>query len=1065
MGRPSKGATGTRKNRHKESIIEIKELLRHPGPLPTQGDLINVLTKQEQKVIAPVGNRDLRLEAKCFNNYTTGAVVFTSYSATEIYPKILDFGEIDVGSVSDMKKLIIKNTGTKQATYSIDAGKDQFELIIQPSKGTIFPGQQQEISIEVFGTIQGVFRREFWVKTDPLQRIRVQGRFIEPMLNVEYPFAESNSVLLSYPVTFVGTKRCRNVIFRNRSSFSSVFCVLRKIPGIEGERVPYEDGRQNDDNCRQFNVFPLEGKLNSDEQCLLEITYEPHDPLNGRTFHITPVFIEFVKCMPGFETKSESYIQEDSTPSEVISVTTLDEDNQVEREIDICRPYVAMYLYGEIELPKVTLNPDKIHLQKLIINEIHVQQFTILNNSETLPLILRYKKLPSIEIVPKEILLPPSELTFSTLKIRPSKMGEESVSVTFDLLYQTDRGLTKVSEVYLKLSYNGEYSERDKLAKKRKKYFLSGITPDITNEVGYLVDDVKFNSKIQKPVQAVVDKSSLVFNKNDGDLVAFPNDRIKSLRPWRDQYPCKTIFAKLPRIVTTYDKSYDLTAYQKFLKDKSRLVYNSFIRQKKRIPPSTTTEDWTDYDTTNSKLLLLENREYLEQIPSSLMHPHKKALFVPLTPYEIRNIIVTPKFIQLGLLGANTKCSCCFSLENKNIFPIHVAVNALFPTIEFVEKEFILSSTTKRDVTFIYHTTGGGKKHNTLFIILNFFYTFNVTVLATIAANTVKCITKTITIAKSGKNNFLELVNPINSDVKFEIVADFLHFVPFPARGVIPANRHMTCAISYNPEVGYTPMKEITVVSESGSKELLEIVFEKTKSKIELSTDKVVFGDIPLNTNVSNEITIRNRGEDLISATFSIEKSELYPEITISPKSSLIFQNGFIVVTVTGQFKKILSFNVTINMDIQDQLNKKITLTGNVVLPEIAFDLNFIKLPKIPSNAVLRTPFKMENTTAVENYVTFCLEDYPEFALLTRTEEKIDKYCLHNLPDNNKMRPDSTLSYRRASYFVSESYFWTVRMLAPRIPVLNIFSAYTAILLPVHPRAETETTPRRICLK
>lgn len=55
-----------------------------------------------------------------------------------------------------------------------------------------------------------------------------------------------------------------------------------------------------------------------------------------------------------------------------------------------------------------------------------------------------------------------------------------------------------------------------------------GITPKITNEVGFLTDDVRFNDDVPKPRQAIAEKE---ITKKENALIAFPNDMARTLRP------------------------------------------------------------------------------------------------------------------------------------------------------------------------------------------------------------------------------------------------------------------------------------------------------------------------------------------------------------------------------------------------------------------------------------------------------------------------------------------------------------------------------------------------------
>ncbi|XP_030746675.1 uncharacterized protein LOC115875385 isoform X2 [Sitophilus oryzae] len=920
---------------------------------------------------------------------------FTLYPKVEISPKILNLGEIDVGSVSAMKKVFIKNVGTKQSKFMVDLGKDELELIVQPTKGIVSPGETKEITVEVFRDVPGEFCQEFWIKTDPLQSIKVLGKFIEPMLTVVYPFSGNDLAILVYPSTFLGTTRHRNLIIRNHSSFPAVFCISKKINGTTFEKVPFDTNRESEENYKHFEIYPLEAKLSSDERCLIEIKYSPKMSSGPASYHMGMVFIDFIKCQTISEHKTEISFAEDKEGEDNmsdISILSMDEKDVPELEINTkVNRSISMYLYGETEVPNVILIPHKIYLERLTIKNTYTQPVQVTNDSEKMSLIFRYKKSACIEFEPEELLLPPKEPQHLTLKVRPTKLGHETSQVKFDLLYRESSGLKHVGQVSMNVSYYAENSPNDKFSRKRKEYFLSGITPEITNEVGYLTDDVRFNTKIDKPVQAIVDKRYLESEKDNDALIALPNDRQRTLRPWRNKIPCKTIFTKLPRLITTFDKDYDLHPNRKILKDTTQSYYNSYIHAMclKRSHGKTLDEECSDYDTSNPNLALMEGTKFKGLKPFDIYDGHKKALFVPLTPYEIYNIVVTPTFIQLGLLGANTTCSDHFMLENRNRFPIHVSVSALYPSIEIIEKEFVLKPASTETVNFMYHTPSGGKHHNRLSINLNFFYCFDVTVLAKIAANTVRCLTKEISIIPADKVAFLELRNPINNDVKFEIDTDFYHLETFPSKGVIPAKRNLACAITLNPEMGFVAMKEIVLISESGAKEFIEVHFEKKKVEIGLSADKIVFDDIPLNTKVTKFLAVQNNSEQLVSASFSLENSDMYPEIVIEPTTAVIWQKSFIVLTIKATFTEMVKFNATLSVVFQDDVSRKVSITGNVAFPEIHFSTSFIKLSKIPSGALLRSPFRIQNKSQVENYVTFFLQDYPEFTVKMKHGKEI----------------------------------------------------------------------------
>lgn len=67
------------------------------------------------------------------------------------------------------------------------------------------------------------------------------------------------------------------------------------------------------------------------------------------------------------------------------------------QEITVFDDMVTILLYGEVELPDISMSPDKFYLKNLKVYETHTEAVTIVNNSETLPVTLKYKKVSSDE--------------------------------------------------------------------------------------------------------------------------------------------------------------------------------------------------------------------------------------------------------------------------------------------------------------------------------------------------------------------------------------------------------------------------------------------------------------------------------------------------------------------------------------------------------------------------------------------------------------------------------------------------------------------------------------------
>ncbi|XP_060518444.1 cilia and flagella-associated protein 47-like [Cylas formicarius] len=911
-------------------------------------------------------------------------LVVRCYARLCLEPRVLDFGEIDVGHVSEAKTLRLTNRGTKNAQFSIDLGRNESELSVRPLKGTVQPLETKAITVEVLGTSRGYFAQEFWIKGEPLHRVKVQGSFVEPKLALDFPATDPSFLILAFPRSYAGTRQRRSIVFANRSSTRASFCV---VAITRDETIAFSDARRKYEEFRAFDAFPTQGRLHPRQWSLVEFTYEPpRRAKNPPNYHICLVRIDVVKCSVGHapDTKSEHVLDQiTSVASPLLDVPSQMDFNGRYRtdEVVLIDDSIRVCLYGEVEPLLVRVTPDEVDLRDSKVNETRVVAVTVANDSKRLAVRCGYVKRACVEAFPRDFDVGAGAAVEVALRVTPTKMGDESVTVAFDVRCVADERRVKLKSVHCRIKYRGTYSPAAKTPS-----FLPGITPLVAHEVGYLVDEVTFDSDVAKPRQAVVDKG---FRKTDNALVAFPNDRPRSLRPWRSTKPCRTIFANLPRCVATFDERYDLEPDHADVKRSNDAYYDRYIKElsaaRRRVTASKN-QPQEDYETTDIA-------PWLTQPPPNWPSARRDAAIEKPTPtslnaYELRNIVVSPRFIDLGKLALGYARSASLTVRNGNDFPVRVSLKAMYSTLTFPRESFAVAAHASVDVTFAYRSHSMGKRHVPLYVVVNLFHVFEATVLAQVIASTVKCVTKEIFIDPTEKVAFLELRNPLNSNVRFAVDTKYFHLKAFPSEGTIPSRANMVCTVTFRPGIGYLPLKEITVISESGAKELVEVYFGYEKAPIGLSVEEIAFEHVPINVTVVREFVVRNDGNLLIQ--FSVEEEGLMPELTVSPTKALVNPKGEIIVAVAALFRYAAEFCCPLKMVFQHEYSATVRVSGNVVCPEVAFEPQMIKMEKIPAGAVASYPFKMTNRSAVRTTVTFPLDDLEAFAVHSRTGEPLD---------------------------------------------------------------------------
>lgn len=124
-----------------------------------------------------------------------------------------------------------------------------------------------------------------------------------------------------------------------------------------------------------------------------------------------------------------------------------------------------------------------------------------------------------------------------TMKFTPKATKRGKIDIIIEFLYpnqpsknvDTEKNLQYVGEIRIPL-----YSKVDAVIQKPQPKFNFGITPMITNEVGFLTHNIRFSDEMPKPRQAMVDMAKV--KKNENALIAFPNDRALTLRRTNDKH-------------------------------------------------------------------------------------------------------------------------------------------------------------------------------------------------------------------------------------------------------------------------------------------------------------------------------------------------------------------------------------------------------------------------------------------------------------------------------------------------------------------------------------------------
>lgn len=214
--------------------------------------------------------------------------------------------------------------------------------------------------------------------------------------------------------------------------------------------------------------------------------------------------------------------------SEDFSIPTLNYIKSVTHieSADVQRP-LRICLYGEGETNHVTLRPDAFHLGSLEIKQTVQRELLLFNNSQALPIIFKYNKVPFIEVFPKQGVISPEEGKEVLIKVTPGRNGLVETKITFELLHYN---FPRKEGEYVVVGRESATLEFEVCFKKCTAPLK--LRKGMCGKRNFITEDIKFTSKVYIP-KGIMPIGGRTKYLNDRALIAFPDDRPLALRPWR----------------------------------------------------------------------------------------------------------------------------------------------------------------------------------------------------------------------------------------------------------------------------------------------------------------------------------------------------------------------------------------------------------------------------------------------------------------------------------------------------------------------------------------------------
>lgn len=943
-----------------------------------------------------------------------------SVVSIKVIPELLDFGIINVEESGPVMPIVIKNEGTKGTYYVVDVmtTSNDYQITCHPLKGFIGAGQQLPVNIQIIPYIVGEYVKEIWINSASPVRISLKWTVAKQEFLVHHPLKTSQFILLDFSYTYLGTCREQFIVLNNSNMSQAMYCILGEW---KNQLRNIQDTLNQDSNLKHFSVSAKEGILMPQEKRIISFKFNPkysldfdHDVENYRSYMgvLQIVKLDYREVL-SYDQQPENQHKDFSDESVSSIITTgqrrssavsysekssntfiIDSIDEVSMDALGFDNFVRVIVHGVAEKPNVSVNPDSLWISpdiKLKCKEERVLK--IVNNSKHLSITFQYMKIPFVDIKPSVKEIRPQEAFEALIVLRPLKLGAERTEITLNLMHKTcqNGGMYNVGKVSVPLVYR---CHMDK--KITEPIFVMGITPMLVNEVGSFVNNVKFNTSVDVPRAAIVDKYVLARNDQNA-LIAFPNDRVRSLRPWTSKTDIRTIFTGVSRFA---DSGNTLQTFEVLMRNRNNEYYIKYLRSKGKDRELKLPKIRSDYDLSDPSLLLAEKfpiKRCRYFTPSRHMPK-----FVPLVPLQLYYITIYPKKISVGKIAQFDEVSEKVSVRNDNEFPIDVYVrpvnytgyNLTFP----LGNRITIEEHNKEDFPFcLIMCQPEGFVDIALEVVINDSDSYIVNVMGKITEKCVVVFQNLIEFEVGESLKYLTVSNPYSTCVSFYFECPPSPFSIYPSEGRIEPKKHVMCMVTYKPHGELSNTAEFLLHSEGKASTTVYISAKEEDLDVSFQPSEIKFGDVPVNTEVMQYSLLVNTNQRAVDV--EIVNPAPYKGVHVIQQDAVLNSNSRMKIYIRGIFTQCGKFSFNVEINIQRGIkNLRLKVSGNVIFPLISIKPNPLLFRKILNFSFDRLLFLIENKSTVDACVGFNMASYKEF-LITTSEGPEDVF------DGAKLKP------------------------------------------------------------
>nr|XP_023490286.1 cilia- and flagella-associated protein 47 isoform X1 [Equus caballus] len=953
----------------------------------------------------------------------------------------VNFGTLVANSKVHCKEIIIINHGRVPGIFKTEY-QGQLPIVIFPTDGVVEPKSSVVVKVDFCADQPRIVNEVAIVSLQdrPNILLSVKAHVVEQIIELLNMSSDEKLECIHFGSVFFGASKIERALLYNNSPEPINWVAIIQDDSV-GEELGTNIQQRTDvvlnnltylrkikkiDVATFISCVPNEGRLLPYQKAVISFCFSPKLIVDGKK-NSDPSHRQDYAVFLRFESvgSKDGFLRDDINK-------TIKSDRCQKLELALTGSGLPVLL--QFDTGRV------LNFAPCFMGECSEIQCIMQNQSKALPVTYHFQKTANFKIDPKRGRIDEGCIQNVTCSFIPHQVGVFKVKQLLEII-----GL--VADENLKSSmkpFHQIYLHFNSVCKPSTKKVVMkinpGISPLVSNPTGQFVikDLAKYKdclpvAVLQSAMTHIHDHRSSKKAMKDA-LIAFPNDRIASIRSGEQDKHFRTIFTKIPRY-NYVDPDFAYTELENIEKKAHDDYYTRYIKCLRNVrlrkqaerehmysyndidiglqpgsglksPSLSEGEIEEDLSSVERRIKPKEllstrhiasketkslKRKVLKEIKSDPSTPREKHdCSLILTPKQIHQVIVGPSVLNFGDVCVNSTNT--HLLHVVNMLSIHVLIQ-LDVNLEELRKtnqfSYVIPPTASTYISVKFESATMGKFWKSFTFTVNNIPSGHILVMAVVLPVRLELSSNELVLRAQGflvKTCFrgtVRLYNRQNYFAQFEWQpvnkGRGMAFSIRPAKGTVEPFSSLECEVTWQPGFNAPEKGEFTLHVNEGNTQTLKCVAHFAHTKVVFFEPRILFNNSPQGLTTWRKAILHNVGQN--HAYFKVCDQSLLSTINIVPSQGIIPLGGLTVLNISCTPTVAEKFDTRAKVVIHRANVIDLRIGGSIEVADVEIDPDVFNFSGTYIGSTQIIPFLVKNKGMTRARVEFNLEYSEEFSM------------------------------------------------------------------------------------